>query len=143
MTCAFVSRCAVFPLLICVALSGCSKSDPLNRQQVSGKVLLGGNPVAQGSIEFHPVDTTGTMSGAVISNGAYTIPAEQGLPPGDYIVRVFSSAGTEVPQEEFPGESDVASPELIPEEYNVNSQERRTVAAGEDNVFDFEIPGKQ
>lgn len=125
--------------LITFAMIGCGASNPLERQKVSGEVLLGGSPVASGSIRFEPAGDKGTMAGATIQNGQYMIPTQQGLPPGEYIVRI-SAANTDVPPEEAPGESNKLAVELIPKEFNTDSQQRVTVVTGEKNVFDFSIP---
>lgn len=126
-------------LLAGAVFSGCSKSDPLNRQAVSGNILFGGEALATGSIEFHPTASGGTMSGAVITNGKYSISADRGIPPGEYIVRIYSADETSEPIE-IPGESNLIAVEKIPEEYNVSSDLSRTVKDGEKNTFDFEIP---
>lgn len=74
-------------IMVSFCLAGCGAPDPLQRQQVSGEVSLKGTPIAEGTIEFSPVGE-GTASGAMIEAGKFTIPANKGLPPGDYIVRI-------------------------------------------------------
>ncbi|MCA8997235.1 MAG: carboxypeptidase regulatory-like domain-containing protein [Planctomycetaceae bacterium] len=116
---------------------GCGNSDPLNRQAVSGKITLDGQPLNNGTIEFTPVEN-GNPSGASIQNGEFSIPSEKGLPPGDYIVRISASDPNEKPVE-APGESHEIAPELIPEEYNVKSALRFHVDANMENVFDLNV----
>ncbi|WP_150106129.1 carboxypeptidase-like regulatory domain-containing protein [Rubinisphaera brasiliensis] len=111
----------------------------MNRQSVSGTVSLAGDPVITGLIEFCPVGNEGVSSGASIADGEYSIPSAKGLPPGDYLIRISSAGEEAVASKEMPGEAKLQK-ELIPASYNVNSQEIRSVSAGEKNIFDFEIP---
>lgn len=131
---------SVFILVLCTLLqAGCGKQDPLNRQAVSGQILLKGTPLETGSIEFHPLKGSGTMSGAVIEAGQYSIAKDRGLPPGDYVVRIYSADEEAAPQE-MPGESNKLAVEKIPAEFNTESKEMIIVKAGESNQFDFQIP---
>lgn len=126
-------------LLIPMIAFGCGTSDEMNRQAVSGTVSLAGNPIPSGLIEFSPMGAEGISSGASITEGEYSIPTDKGLPPGDYLIRIYS-AGTETEEaSEMPGEAKLKK-ELVPDTYNTNSKETRTVSASEKNVFDFEIP---
>jgi len=131
--------------LFLFAIVGCGASDGLNRQAVSGQVLLGSEPL-NGTIEFSPVATTGIASGAMITNGEYTIPAEAGLPPGDYLVRITAAGDEKTPAtmndeaEEAPGEIILVAKEKVPAAYNSESKEIRTVEADKLNQFDFAIP---
>ncbi|MBR9804373.1 carboxypeptidase regulatory-like domain-containing protein [bacterium] len=118
---------------------GCGSADEMNRQSVSGTVSLAGDPVITGLIEFCPVGSEGVSSGASIADGEYSIPSAKGLPPGDYLIRISSAGEEAVASTEMPGEAKLQK-ELIPASYNVNSQEIRSVSAGEKNIFDFEIP---
>jgi len=124
-------------LLFGLVFSGCNKADPLNRQEVSGKVTLNGEPLAHGTIEFSPVED-GIMSGASIESGTFSIPKEKGLSPGAYIVRISAANADEEPVA-LPGESNKIAPELIPAEYNADSKLSFTVEAGAPNVFEQDI----
>jgi hypothetical protein len=63
-------------------LGGCARDDH-GRQKVFGTVALGGEPLPEGAIEFFPAGgPPGPAGGALIRNGAYAIPREQGLTPG-------------------------------------------------------------
>ena len=79
------------------------------------------------------------MSGAVVTDGKYSVAAARGLPPGEYIVRIYSADENAEPIE-VPGESNLIAVEKIPEEFNINSDQRRTVEDGKKNAFDFDIP---
>ena len=118
-------------------LMGCTDSNPLNRQAVTGEIMLEGAPLTDGSIEFSPV-AEGTASGAVIQAGKFAIPAEKGLPPGDYLVRI-SAYNEDAEPIELPGESNKIAEELIPAKYNTESEITFTVEAGQENVFTLNI----
>ncbi|MDB4638064.1 carboxypeptidase-like regulatory domain-containing protein [bacterium] len=123
--------------IVSFSLAGCGASDPLQRQQVSGEVSLKGTPIAEGTIEFSPVGE-GTASGAMIEAGKFTIPANKGLPPGEYIVRI-SASNSDAEQVEMPGESNKIAEELIPPEYNVESDVKFTVSLEGENIFTLDI----
>ncbi|WP_417848442.1 carboxypeptidase-like regulatory domain-containing protein [Thalassoglobus sp.] len=131
-------ECVTVCFLTTILFVGCGSKNPLNRQSVSGTVTLNGQPVESGSIEFQPQGAKGTMSGAVIADGKYSIATAQGLPPGNYTVRIYSADET-AEREEVPGESNKLAVEKIPAKYNTESTLTKSVEAGKDNVFDFEI----
>src|SRR5262245_15145756 len=88
------SRSLVLLVIVTAALpaGGCG-DDAGGRQAVSGIVTVKGKPVDEGMIDFIPVGgaSTGskyTKSGAVIKDGKYTIPRNQGLIPGEYKVSI-------------------------------------------------------
>lgn len=130
-------------LILCLLLLavGCGKTDPLNRQAVSGKITLNGEPLKAGTIEFAPVEN-GTSSGASISQGEYSIPQPKGLPVGEYIVRISATNAEEQPIE-VPGESNKIAKELIPNTYNTKSTLRFRVEDNTDNVFDLNVETKK
>lgn len=128
---------------VCLLVAiGCGQKKTNNRLPVSGKVTLKGAPLDNGSIQFMPPDVGGQFGGgAVIANGEYSIPEQQGLPAGKY--KVVISAGTPgppIPEGEAPGESGPPAEERIPPEFNVNSDKIVEIAAGKENVFNFDIP---
>ncbi len=127
-------------LLLSLAFAGCGEVDPLNRQAVSGKVNFDGQPLKSATIQFHPATSSGIMSGAPITDGAYSIGREQGLPPGEYTVQIYAAGGEMVTIEEAPGEMTRAPKELIPARFNVKSEQKVTIEAGGSNSFDYDIP---
>ncbi len=134
MTVRLVSVVAVV-LSTCV-WSGCGPSDPYGRQEVSGKVLLNGQPVQYGSVQFAPTAGSPVRTGAVIKDGAYYVPRDKGLPPGEYIVQIA------VPDPN--DNSDFkAGPRpranLAPPEWGGASQHKITVTKGSANQFDFDM----
>lgn len=81
-------------LLFAILATGCGPSNPLGRVSVSGKVTLDDSPLEQGSIQFEAQSGGRVNSGAIIQNGDYSIPVENGLPPGKYLVRIDSAEKT-------------------------------------------------
>jgi len=130
-----------FGLILCMfAASGCGNSG--DRLAIGGKVTLKGAPLANGTIEFTSEDRS-KQSGGLIQNGVYDIQANQGLPPGTYIVRIQSADEGSAPVAgEAPGPESLNSTakETIPAEYNSNSGIRATIVAGKKNEHNFDIP---
>jgi len=130
-------------LLPGVLFSGCSEPNPLNRQAIWGNITLAGNPLDNGTIEFYPSGTTGIMSGAVVTDGSYSIAANRGLPEGEYIVRISAAKGEPEPELKpgaMPEASRKPAKERIPPEFNVRSQVKIQVQVGQSNSFNFDIP---
>ena len=129
---------SIITVLCCsLFLAGCGESDPLNRQGVTGEIKIQGEPVADGTIEFSPV-ANGTSSGAQILEGKFEIPAQKGLPPGEYIVRISAYDSVAEPVS-IPGESNKIAEELIPAKYNTESEIKLTVKPDTENVFNLDI----
>jgi len=128
-------------LLCLVLFSGCGPADD-GRRSVSGTVTFQGQPLDRGNIMFVPPDGLGSQTGAVIANGTYEIPSEQGLLPGRYKVAI-SSADGDVPADPNtpPGPSgNFTSVDRIPKEYNTESKLEAEVKDQAQNVIDFTIP---
>lgn len=134
-------------LLWCLLVTGCGGApNPLDRQPVTGTVKFNGAPLDHGTIDLSPVvpGRKAVGAGAMIKSGSFSIPAAQGLPPGKYLVRIYSPDGGEGPKDAMPGDTQVdpAAPtakERIPAKYNVDSQETVEVKPGAANKFNFEI----
>lgn len=132
---------SVTALLLAVLL-GCSP-DTGGRVGVSGKVNYQGQPLESGTIQF--ISTDGSqMAGADISQGSYSIPAEQGLLPGEMTVRISSpEAGAPPPPAgEAAGDPALFGPnkERIPAEYNASSTLTTVITGDGPNTFDVDIP---
>lgn len=56
----------------CLPLLGCSGG--ASTGTVSGKVMVDGQPVTEGTISFNPVDGESPTSGGSIKDGAYSVP---------------------------------------------------------------------
>jgi hypothetical protein len=119
--------------------AGCGGGD--GREGFSGTVTFEGQPL-NGSIEFVSQDGQ-QQSGGVVTNGQYSVPAEQGLPPGNYTVRIYSSGvGPEVDPTQPPGPESMEPPpeDPIPAEFNTESTLTAEITSGGENVFNFDIP---
>ena len=129
-----LSLCMFF-LMSC--LIGCGQGNPQGRLPIEGTVRLNDTPIASGSISFNSVPEASVKisSGAVIKAGKYSIERDQGLAPGDYIVRLYASEDTGKldPVTKYP-----LFKELFPPKYNTASQEKITVSKDQ-KVFDFNI----
>jgi|SRR6516225_6425211 hypothetical protein len=125
---------------ICI-FSGCGGKG-LQRYEVSGQVTFKNQPLAEGIIEFEPVDGQGTKSGALITKGEYRIPKNKGLFPGRYKITIVagdgvSGSGNAEPAAPTPGVT--PGKERIPPEYNVRSKVIREITRDRPNKFDFDI----
>ena len=85
-------RYLVLSLTAILAAGGCSRSSN-GRLEISGKVTLDGAPLDQGLISFNAAQGKLPSAGAVIVGGAYHMPAEKGLLPGEYKVAIDSAFG--------------------------------------------------
>lgn len=141
--CMFLAVCLVATPL--TSLVGCGGDNPLNRQPVSGTVTLDGQPIDHGSIEFSPQDPEGVSSGGMIVDGEYSVPAEKGLPPGKYRVRIYApEGGVPVPADQPPGPGVGPPPkERIPPAYNRESEIMVEVIEGGDNTFEYTIQSSE
>jgi hypothetical protein len=129
-------------LLTAVALwqGGCSASS--GTAEVSGTVLLDGQPVEEGSIQFIPVEgTTGAGAGGIIRGGKYHIPRDNGAAVGKNRVelRSFRTSGRKVQDPTAPpGVLTDERVQAFPPEYSDSSTVVKEVKSGR-NVFDFDV----
>lgn len=124
---------------------GCGGSDPLGRHAISGSVSLEGAPVERGSIGFHPTEKGITSSGGVINGGKYSIAREKGLPAGKYRVTINApkpGTGPQLDPNAPPGEPPPPPQELIPPQWNVNSEQIIEVQDKGPFEFSFDIKTK-
>lgn len=137
--------CVVVVLGWAALLSGCGPGNPLGRKAVSGAVTLDGAPVEQGSINFQPLQSGGISSGAMILDGKYSIAAVDGLADGKYLVQIYGidpSTVGQLPEGGMPGDDLPEAKEIIPAEWNVNSDKTVEVSGSKALTFDFEITSK-
>ena len=135
-------------VLGCVA-SGCGPDNPRGRVPVAGKITLDDRPLDHGNIVFVPEEADGIGTGAVIDDGAYRIEVLKGLPPGKYLVRIFSTgapaSGTpSIDPPTLPGNSPPPPPgvERVAPRYNVQSETVIEVTARGGGQFDFDVASK-
>ncbi|HEY2412377.1 MAG TPA: hypothetical protein VGI40_09055 [Pirellulaceae bacterium] len=129
-------------LLATAFLPGCSQ-DSEGRQGVTGTVHVDTVPVQTGSISFTPTEGQATAGGAVISNGKFAVPRDNGLLPGKYRVAISAPVpGADKPAPVMPGEAPPLAKDLIPPEWNTASKQIVEIKKGGVNSFPFEISSK-
>lgn len=115
------------PLLICVA-AGCGKSGP-EVAPVKGRVTLDGRPLSTVDIVFQPADGKPPATSRTDEEGNYQLlykRGQNGAPVGQHTVRIAFTSGI------------VAKPPNIPERYNKQSELKREVKSGS-NEIDFDL----
>ncbi|MDB5306271.1 MAG: hypothetical protein JWO38_473 [Gemmataceae bacterium] len=144
-----VVRSATAATLAAVALVVAGCSDPYgSRMEVAGTVKLKGHPIKDGAlVEFAPLENQDTGVNAVITGGAFSIPRQNGLKPGNYLVRVTAGDGktpvnpVDVDSPPGPGGgANIISKDIVPPDWNRNSKQQVTVTKEGPNKFDFNIP---
>lgn len=126
-------------------ISGCGESDPLGRKAISGTVSLNGAPIERGNIAFQPVDKSTTSGGAAIEAGKYSVPRQKGLPVGKYRVSINApkpGTGGQPDPNAPPGDPPAPPQELIPAEWNINSENYIEVNDKGPYVYDFDVKPK-
>jgi hypothetical protein len=120
-----------------LVLVGCGKGDGF--QSVSGSVTFGGQPIEEGAIQFFTAGPSPyPVAGAMIKEGKYMVPADHGLKPGNYGVRISSTikAKNTGPAAEM---NPFIAKELIPAHYNTQSTLSIDIAAGANDNADFHL----
>jgi hypothetical protein len=129
-------------------LGGCGPKGP-TRCEISGKVLLDGQPIEEGVIQFDPLDGQATMDSSIILKGAYQIPKNKGLFPGRYLVRIMAGDGYSGAGRAEPGSGQPTEPgvkrgvDRAPEEYNTKSTQTVEVKETGNNIFDYDVPRRK
>ena len=122
-------------LLLVVA--GCSSQEYAGpkRYGVSGSVTFDGTPVQTGMINFVSQGEGRSASGA-IENGRYIIEENQGPTVGNYKVEVYGyeTVGTSEDPDVSPTQK-----EIVPKNYNKETNLTAEVVADGDNTFDFTL----
>lgn len=124
------------------SLVGCGGQGVDGRYPLNGTVTFQGKPLDKGTIEFSTTDRS-QLTGATIENGKYSVPAEQGLKPGKYTVRISATeeaATGGAPPPPGPENANQVAKERIPEAYNLDSKITVDVKESGANKFDFDIP---
>jgi hypothetical protein len=120
---------------------GCGSTDGLNRQAMSGRVTVDGQPLTSGAILFEPeTEQSGTVVGATIRQGAFVISRYQGAVPGTYRVRVYASSRTQAPLAKGQTErTPRPMVERLPARYNTHSELHAAVRARRHNQYTFDL----
>ncbi len=128
-------------LLLATTAGGCSGGS--SRPAVGGRVTVGGQPVAHGTITFEAED--GKPDAAWIEDGRYHFQTGQtvGLPPGRYKVSVVPRQPTG-PEPQLVGQETKpvgATGPTIPEKYHQAATSGLTVEVkgGDNRTFDFDL----
>ncbi|MCI0639406.1 MAG: hypothetical protein L0Y70_10045 [Gemmataceae bacterium] len=124
--------------IVLVAGCGGSSTGPGGRLAISGTVTYKGSPIQSGSIEFVPHPGVKTSGGDMITNGRFRIPADKGLEPGVYTVKISALDTPRATDEPggLPGKDPVK--DTIPAKYNEKSILTKEVKPGETN-FEFKL----
>jgi hypothetical protein len=139
-TCLLLAASGWILALVCVA--GCGKGDSSGRVAISGSVTFQGKPLDQGTIQFTSADPGGkqAISGGMIKDGKFGLPADKGVPPGKYRVRITSTDAGAAAAPAMPGDPAPVAKERIPPEYSSpDSKQEVTVTAGGKNEFQFDV----
>ena len=116
-------------VLLVAVFSGCGQSGP-DVAPVSGRITLDGRPLASADVAFQPDGAQRASSGRTDADGRYELMFKRGQPGalvGQHTVRI--SVSREI----------VRNPPQIPARYDTQSELRREVKVGEENVFDFDL----
>jgi hypothetical protein len=122
-------RLRIVLLLLSAVVAGCGEGGP-QIAPVSGRVTLDGRPLASADVSFQPDEAQRASAGRTDADGRYQLMYKRGEPGalvGEHTVRI--SVSREI----------VRNPPAIPARYDTQSELRREVKSGEDNVFDFEL----
>lgn len=128
-------------VLLTISFTGCGGGPaPVG---VSGTVTLDGEPLPEGTISFEPVSqTAGQRRDAMIENGAFVLPAEEGVLPGmEFKVEIksFRTTGRKYPNANAGASYDEVV-QIIPAEYNTATTLRATISEDEQlNSFRFDL----
>ncbi len=129
----------LLPWLLAICL-GCGVAT--DRLPLEGSVTFQDQPLEHGHVTFLTTSgPPGPVCGAIIRDGRFKIPTEQGLAPGTYRVLISSPDGVapQTPEEIAAGASPRAM-ERIPPEYNTESKLTAKVTSDGSNRFEFSIP---
>ncbi len=129
------------PLSLLVAggslLLGCDSS---NRAEVHGTIMLDGQPLPSGMINFLPADGNGPSAGATIIDGRYEIHSAKGVTPGSNQVMINSLQKTGRTIQSL-DQVDEELAEAVPPEYNEETTLLRDVEPGS-NELNFDLKGR-
>ena len=129
-------------------MAGCSGSrDELPREPVSGTVMMDGQPLAEGAIQFTPAAGSGGPAisyTAPIDNGEFSIPRADGLVPGSYKVSISAVPVKRDTRIEATIGKKKATPfkELIPAKYNSKTTLTEEIKRGGASGLKYEIQSK-
>jgi len=131
-------------MVVLLCFSSCSNSNNTQgRVAICGNVTLEGSPLENGSIQFEslPEMRPQILTGGIIRQGTFSVPAEQGLLAGqEYTVRIRSVQ--EIPGTYVEADHTESGPEtrdIIPPQYGSESTLTVTATKKSPNVFQFDM----
>ncbi len=122
----------------CALAAGCGAE----RLPVSGEVRYEGRPVEVGQITFEPSTRfSAEITASDILNGAFELSGPDGLPPGEYHVRITAMRRREpdAPAIGLDGPPPGLPEQYIPEKYNERTTLHVEVTPDETNHFAFDL----
>lgn len=124
-------------VLFGVVLAGCGSS---NKAHVSGTVTVDNEPLANGTIQFYPVEGKGQSAGAGITGGKYEVEASVGsmkvVINGTKVVGKIKQYDTP----DSPYVEDIR--ELLPPRYNTKTELIVTLKPGTNSDVNFDLSSK-
>jgi hypothetical protein len=138
--------------LILVGLTiaiGCEGGSQDGRQQVTGTVSYGGQPVDEGKIVFEPEAPGAPLATGQIKGGKYEIEPQFGPEVGPYRVRIEGYRKKKVanmPPHPYAGDSQepgVVTEQFLPVDYNVRTTLFVDIADEGENVHNFDLQAKR
>jgi hypothetical protein len=126
-------------LVIVALLAGCARGP--ERASVSGIVLVDGQPLETGSINFVRFDGTGPTAGSAIENGEFSVDRSRGPLVGLNRVEIRGNrkSGRKIPHPMSPKDTIDELVEAVPAEFNTSSTLTWEIESGH-NTRNFEIP---
>jgi hypothetical protein len=132
-----------------LALVGCTDNtkvaDTLPRKAVAGTVTLNGQTLAQGQIQFDPVQGTqgpAAIAVADIKDGKFSIDRAMGPVPGSYKVSISSRPSIKIAANEQPGGRPKMEPEKVPAQYNIKSTLTKEITDDSLNTIEFDLKSR-
>lgn len=131
-----------------LSATGCKEPNPDGREDVSGKITLNGEPLGTQSgvfaIRFDPVGDDKKAGGSgQIQSGSYALTGQDGVKPGQYVVRISGSATFDRSTNDYANADTKMENEyqvvLVPPEFNSESKIEFEVVKGKKNVFNYDI----
>jgi len=122
----------VIPFLATLSASGCSKPGRPGYHTVTGRVTFDGQPLANGFVQFVPVDSKTSPESGRIANGLYRLESKA----GKVSVHILS---TRLTGKMDPVMGTAIEEMFIPERYNSKSELKADVVADKANSIDFNL----
>jgi hypothetical protein len=141
-----VSRTLLGCAFAAALFSGCGSGGP-ERAIVSGTVTYNGKPVPKATIRFVPVQTSSVrVTGAWVTDGAYKVDGDGGVPVGIYKIEIEAYSNVETPNPSRSGKTsslhaaEEGLRQYIPAKYNAKTQLEITIQPGSRSVTkNFEL----